>query len=141
MVGWIYQGGEVSDKPPRNTMFGFIYLITYENGKKYIGKRQFFSTVKKNFGKRKLAEMTDKREKTYEMVTKENDWRNYVGSSKRVEGYQIKSKEILEVCNDKLNLTYAEQKWLMRKDVLVDDDFVNDCIGGKFYAGKISKGR
>jgi len=141
MIKWKKDGLEVSDKPVPSLLWGFIYLITYTNGKHYIGKKQFWSVTKKPFGKRKLAAMTDARAKKYEMVTKENDWRTYVGSSKLTKGFTVESKEILEVCYDKINLTYCEQKHLMRADVLVDDTYMNDCIGGKFYAGKIKKGK
>ena len=168
MIKWKYQGGEVSDKAPRLNMFGFIYQINYTNGKHYIGKKQFHSETtqkvlktgvprenSKRIVKRiKLtAEELDARTpvqvktnvKTkaveFEMVIKENDWRKYVGSSKDTKGFKVGSKVILEICYDKINLTYCEIKWMVRKDVLVDDDFVNSNILGKFFAGRISKGR
>lgn len=134
-------GKVLSDKPPPTFMWGFIYEIEYTNGKKYIGKKQMWSVTKKPFGKKKLAEITDKRAKKYEIITKENKWRSYTGSSKLTAGLTISRRTILETCNDKLNLTYCEQKWLMRKDVLVDTTYLNDCIGGKFYSGKIAKGK
>ena len=165
---WIYQGGEVSDKPPKLNMFGFIYQINYTNGKKYIGKKQFHSETTQKVLKTgiprensqritkrikmtadELAERTPAQVKKnvknkmveFEMVIKENDWRTYVGSCKDVKGFKIESRVILEICYDKLNLTYCEIKWQLRKDVLVDDDYVNSNILGKFYVGKISKGR
>jgi len=141
MVEWIKDGLVLSDNPPPPKLWGFVYLITYTNGKHYIGKKQFWSVTKKPFGKRKLAEMTDARAKKYEMVTKENDWRKYVGSSKDTKGFTIKSKEILEICYDKLNLTYCEVKWMIKLDVLTDDTYVNSNILGKFYSGKIKKGK
>ncbi len=168
MVAWSYQGGEVSEKPPKLNMFGFIYQINYTNGKSYIGKKQFHSETtqkvlksgvprenSKRITKRvylssdellnrtPLQVKTDVRTKMveFEMVIKENDWRKYNGSSKDVKGFKIESKVILEICYDKLNLTYCELKWMIRKDVLVADNFVNSNILGKFYVGKISKGR
>jgi len=141
MVNWTMNGNILSDKKPPSNMWGFIYRIDYTNGKSYIGKKQFWSVTKKPFGKKKLAEVTDKRAKKYEMVVKENNWRRYVGSSKLTEGLEIKQKAILEICSDKINLTYCEQKWLMKEDVLVDDTYLNDCIGGKFYSGRIKKGK
>lgn len=141
MVEWTQSGNKLSSKPPPSNFWGFIYIIEYTNGKKYIGKKQFWSVTKKAFGKKKLAEITDKRAKKYEMVTKENDWRKYEGSSKETKGFTIKSKDILELCNDKINLTYCEVKWMMKLDVLVDDSFVNSNILGKFYSGKIKKGK
>ena len=164
---WHYQGAEVSEKPPKLNMFGFIYQINYTNGKKYIGKKQFHSETTQKVLKTgiprensqritkrikmtaaELAERTPAQVKKnvknkmveFEMVIKENDWRKYVGSSKDVKGFKIESKVILEICYDKINLTYCEQKWLMRLDVLCNDKYHNDCIGGKFWSGKIDKG-
>ncbi len=168
MVTWSYQGGEVSDKPPKLNMFGFVYQINYTNGKSYIGKKQFHSettqkvlksgvprensqriTKRVYLSSDELLNRTPLQVKTnvrtkmveFEMVIKENDWRKYNGSSKDVKGFKIESKVILEICYDKLNLTYCELKWMIRKDVLVADNFVNSNILGKFYVGKISKGR
>ena len=141
MVTWEYMGKEVSEKPPKATMFGFIYRIDYTNKKSYIGKKQFFSNRRVPLGKKELELLTDKRASKFKQVVKENDWRGYVGSSKVTKGFVVEKKTILEICYDKLNLTYCEQKHLMRADVLVDEKYANDCIGGKFYSGKISKGR
>lgn len=168
MVKWKYNGSEVSDNPPKSNMFGFIYEIEYTNGKKYIGKKQFHSEttqkVLKTGIQRENSKRINKRVKMnaeelenrttaqkkkdvksklveFEMVIKENDWRKYNGSSKDVVGFKIKSKKIVEICYDKINLTYCELKWMMRKDVLVDDTYVNSNMLGKFFAGKISKGR
>ena len=121
-------------------IFGFIYEIHYTNGKKYLGKRQIWSVTKKHFGKKKLALITDKRLKTYEIITKESKWREYEGSSKLTKGLEIKSKTILEFCKDSKNLTYCEIKHLIRRDVLVDDTYLNDCISGHYYTGQIDKG-
>lgn len=141
MVEWNKDGQIVSDKSPPSRAWGFVYMITYTNGKKYVGKKQFWSVTKKAFGKKKLAELADKRAKKYEMVTKENDWRKYEGSSKETKGFIIQSKAILEVCPDKINLTYCEVKWMMKLDVLVDEGFVNSNVLGKFYSGKIKRGK
>lgn len=141
MVKWLKSGKVVSDKSPNLDMWGFVYMITYTNGKQYIGKKQFWSVTKKAFGKKKMSTINDSRLKKYEMVTKENDWRKYEGSSKETKDFTIASKEILEICSDKINLTYCEVKWMMKLDVLVDDNFVNSNILGKFYSGKIKKGK
>ena len=167
MSRWKYNGYEVSDKPPNLKMFGFIYQINYTNGKSYIGKKQFHSETTQEVLKTGIPRLNSKRitkrvkmtnedlenrtkaqvakkvrfkmvEK--ELVIKENDWRRYVGSSKDTKGFVIESKVILEICYDKTNLTYCELKWMMRKDVLVDDSYVNSNMLGKFFVGKISNG-
>ena len=65
---------------------------------------------------------------------------NYNGSTKNRVGLTIAKKEIIELCSDKINLTYCEVKWMMRLDVLCDDTYLNDNVLGKFYSGKIVKG-
>jgi len=137
MVKWKYEGLEVSNKPPSSTKWGFVYLITYTNGQKYIGKKQFWSVTKKKFGKKQLAEITDNRAKKYTMVTRENDWRKYIGSSKETKHLTVESKEIVEVCEDRINLTYCEIKHMFSQDVLVNRTFLNSNILGKFFCGKI----
>ncbi len=139
MVKWIKFGRLVSSKSPPSTAWGFVYIINYTNGKSYIGKKQFWSVTKKAFGKKKLAEITDRRAKKYEMVTKENNWRQYIGSSKETDGFTIASKEILEVCSDKINLTYCEVKWMIALEVLTKEKYVNSNILGKFFVSKVGK--
>ena len=168
MTKWWYNGMELSNKSPNNAMWGFIYVIEYTNGKKYIGKKQFWSETtmpalkngearpnstrinrRQNMNVEDLANRTKAQLKTnvrtklvpFDVVTKENNWRKYVGSSKLTKGLTIKKRTIIEICSDKINLTYCEQKHLMRRDVLTDDDYLNDCVGGKFYTGKIVKGK
>lgn len=117
-------------------VIGFIYLLTYSNGKYYVGRKLIRSLVRVKPTKAMLA----KRKNAVRMERKNKPFINYEGSSKSTEGFTIVKKEIIELCSDKINLTYCEQKHLMRLDVLCDDTYVNDCIGGKFYYGKIDKG-
>ncbi len=74
------------------------------------------------------------------MSQEKTRWKGYKGSSKLTSKLTIAKKTILEVCCDKINLTYCEQKWLMRLDVLCDDTYLNQNIAGKFFDGKIIKG-
>jgi len=139
-MNWELKGKEVSLNTPPSVVYGFIYLITYTNGQKYIGQKKIWSVTKKKFGKKKLATVTDRRLKTYDVIVKENDWRTYNGSSKNTKEFTIESKVILELCKDKINLTYAELKWIILYDALISSMFMNDNILGKFYSGKIEKG-
>ena len=117
--------------------YGFIYKITnVDNGKIYIGRKTLMSRRKKNFGKKKLSEMTDKRLKTYEYIEKESDWLTYTGSNKTLNG-DIKSgdkviKEIIHFCKNKSEMTYFETKYQFIHSVLETDNY-NDNILGKFY--------
>ena len=126
---------EMSDMP-ENT-WGIVYMITAENGKKYIGKKQIYSVRKRKFGKKESALVTDKRKKLYEMVKKESDWKTYTGSNKELND-DIKNgasykKEILYYCRDKKQLAYLETKELFVREVLEHDEFYNSNISGKFY--------
>ena len=118
--------------------FGFVYEITnIDNGKRYIGKKQVISVTKKKFGKRKLAEITDKRVKRYEMITKEANWYDYIGSSEKLledvkKGDRI-NKVIVEFAFSKAHLTYLETKYQFIEGVIESEDWYNDSILGKFF--------
>jgi len=149
---WTYKGKlitELSDMP--EDVFGFIYKIT--NGKTdeyYIGKKQVVSVRKRNFGKKEIAALEDKRMKKYEMVTKESDWKTYRSSNKQVKGWfdenekalnedrrgdindQLKL-EILRFCSNKKSLTYYELQEQFSHNVLGDELSLNDNLLGKFF--------
>ena len=71
---WIFKSRKISslDQVPSKAI-GFVYKITDSNGKIYVGQKSLFSNRKKNFGKRKLAEISDKRTKKYEIISKESN--------------------------------------------------------------------
>jgi len=149
---WTYKGQlitELADMP--NDVFGFIYKIT--NGKTnqyYIGKKQVVSIRKRNFGKKEIAALQDKRMKKYEMVLKESDWKSYRSSNKEVKSWfdenekaleenrrenindQLKL-EILRFCSNKKSLTYYELQEQFSHNVLADEDSLNDNLLGKFF--------
>ena len=112
---------------------GFIYRIDYTDGSYYFGKKTFIERRKKNFGKKELAKVTDKRLKTYHMIVKESDWRTYEGSCKDVGDRIIAKKTILMLCKTKYQLTFREEELLFNKQVLADDMCLNKCIGGKYW--------
>jgi len=149
---WTYKGKlitELSDMP--EDVFGFIYKIT--NGKTdeyYIGKKQVVSVRKRNFGKKEIAALEDKRMKKYEMVTKESDWKAYRSSNGTVRMWfhendkaleddrrddindQLKL-EILHFCSNKKSLTYYELQEQFAHNVLADECSLNDNLLGKFF--------
>lgn len=136
---WNYQTipvTETSDMP--EDVLGFVYLITTENGKKYIGKKTLFSIRKRKFGKKESALITDKRKKLYEMVKKESDWKTYTGSNKELNddianGVEYK-KEILEFAFGKKQLSYLETKMLFSHGVLeTENEYYNSNINGTYY--------
>ena len=137
-VNWTYKGEDILDVTQMpDDAFGFIYLITADNGRKYIGYKYLYSKRKRNFGKKEIAALPDKRHKTYEYVTKEGKWKEYTGSNDELnalikEGMGYK-KEILYYAFDKKQLTYLELRELYTHRVLESDEFFNSNISGKFY--------
>ena len=140
-MGWIYKGNTITELKdmPKGTI-GFIYKITNgKTGEYYIGKKNVLSTRKRNFGKKEIALLTDKRLKTYEMITKESDWKQYRSSNKQVQDW-FKDKEndqlelrILRFCSNTKSLTYYELQEQFSHDVLGDKKALNDNLLGKFF--------
>jgi len=141
-MSWRYKGDyitELGDMP--ENVFGFIYKITNtETGEYYIGKKQVVSVRKRNFGKKEIAALEDKRVKKYEMVTKESDWKDYRSSNDKVKSWfeteEGRSKcdlEILRFCSNKKSLTYYELQEQFAHDVLGDELSLNDNLLGKFF--------
>ncbi len=138
---WIYNGSfitELNDMPEGT--IGFIYKITNgKTGEYYIGKKNVLSTRKRKFGKKEIALLTDKRLKTYEMITSESDWKSYRSSNKQVQEW-FKDKEndqlelrILRFCSSTKSLTYYELQEQISHDVLGDRRALNDNLLGKFF--------
>ena len=136
---WTYQTQpitEISDMP--KDVYGFVYLITTDRGKKYIGKKVLFSIRKRKFGKKEAELITDKRRKLYEMVKKESNWKVYTGSNRELNediknGVEYK-KEILGYAFTKKHLSYLETKMLFSYGVLeTENEYYNSNINGTYY--------
>ena len=106
--------------------FGFIYEITNNiNNKKYIGKKQCKSKIKRKPLKGKTRNRID---------FKESDWKSYTSSSNILNEEILKhGKEnftfkILKTCDSKWELAYEEIKEQINRDVLLKDDYYNGII-------------
>lgn len=115
--------------------FGFIYVITnLINSKKYIGKKQCFSKIKRKPLKGK---------KRNRIEFKESDWKTYTSSSNDLNediknlGKENFKFEIIRPCNSKWELAYYEIKEQIEQNVLLRDDFYNGIINVRI--GKLSK--
>jgi hypothetical protein len=103
--------------------FGFIYLIINTvNNRKYIGKKQCVSRIKRKPLKGKKNNRIDR---------KESDWKTYTSSSNElnadIEKYG-KDKfifKILRTCDSKWALAYYEIKEQLSEDVLLREDYYN----------------
>ena len=104
---------------------GFVYLITNKNnGKKYIGRKYFYS-IRKVKGKKKR-------------VRKESDWKNYYGSSKDLltdiekNGIINIERKILSLHVTRGDCNYEEVKQQFLNNVLEEDNWYNLNINGKW---------
>jgi len=120
--------------------FGFIYEITNTvTGKKYIGKKQCQSRIKRKPLKGKKRNRID---------YKESDWKEYTSSSNdlnnEIEKYG-KDKfifKILRTCDSKWALAYYEIKEQIDRDVLFKDEYHNgiiNCRIGKAPKAELEK--
>jgi hypothetical protein len=121
---WTYQGNIVEEIP--EDKIGFVYLITnITTGQKYIGKKlaQFKRTRPPLKGK------TRKRKSTVE-----SDWREYWGSSERLQtdvatlGPDKFTREILYYCTSKAEMSYIEAREQFDRRVLESDEYYNGII-------------
>lgn len=136
---WQYQNKEFKTTHIPDNAIGFIYEMTaIVDGKpaRYIGKKDFYSNVKKHMGKRELAALTDKRVKKYTRI-KKIAYENYFSSNLVLKdahkaGVPI-TRRIIHICFSKTELTYMECKYQFAFEVLESDEFLNGNILGKFY--------
>jgi hypothetical protein len=106
--------------------FGFIYEITNTVlNKRYIGKKQCSSRIKRKPLKGKTRNRIDH---------KESDWKTYTSSSNDlIEDIKTYGKDkfifkILRTCDSKWALAYFEAKEQMEKDVLFRKDYYNGIL-------------
>lgn len=134
---WEYQGKKFED--PKD-YFGFIYIIeNLTTGRIYVGQKYFYHTIKKKFGKKRIAQMKDKRAKKWEYVKKDSGWRDYWGSVKgtpnikddKKKGHKFK-RTILKLVSEKRHMLYYETYYQFLYKVLELKSY-NGNINGKFY--------
>jgi hypothetical protein len=116
---WTYQGNTVEEIPEGK--LGFVYLITnLITGQKYIGK--------------KLAQFKRTKPPLKRRSTVESDWRDYWGSSDRLNadvqalGPENFTREILYYCTSKAEMSYIEAREQFDRRVLETDEYYNGII-------------
>ena len=102
---------------------GFVYQITnITNGKKYIGKKNFYFIRSKMIKKKKKK------------VKIESDWKSYYGSNKilledvKSLGKDNFKREIIVLCKTKSEFAYFEAKLQFDNNVLLSDEYYNEWI-------------
>jgi hypothetical protein len=120
---WLWQGREFTTAPEE--WLGFVYLITSPSGKMYVGKKLFWSRIR-----RKPLKGT----RRVRIERKESDWRKYFGSSNELvaelgrTGRSFWTREILHLCESKWECSFAELKIQLALNALVRTDFFNSII-------------
>lgn len=135
---WHYQNLEFNPTEDELSEYvGFVYCITErDTGKKYVGKKFFWST-------RKLPPL--KGQKRKRTVKKQSDWMQYYGSSEELKllvetkGTEAYYREILRLCKTKGECSYYEAKEQFDRDVLLRDDYYNEFIGCKIHSRHLPK--
>lgn len=137
---WLFRNEKFNptlEEITQNGWYGFVYLITNKiDGRKYIGKKFFYSKVTR-------PPLKGKTRKRHEL--KESDWRNYWSSSKIVKslveqhGEENFSREILTLHPNKQETNYHELRAQIIFDVLDSRTengeriFLNENIERRYY--------
>ena len=131
-MNWTYQGEEI-DKIP-DEYEGFVYLITNTtNDRKYIGKK---------LAKFKTTKPPLKGKKNKRRGYKESDWRDYWGSSDKLQadvetlGEDKFTREILYFCTSRAEMSYLEAKEQFDRRVLETEEYYNGIINVRVGGSK-----
>lgn len=134
---WLYEDKEFKPIPDElSSWVGFVYEVQDKsNGKKYIGKKGFWST-------RRLKPLKGKTRKR--VVKKESDWMKYYGSNEQIKllleehGPTRWNRTILRLCKSKGEMSYYEAKLQFDKNVLFDSNYYNEFIGLKIHSKHVA---
>ena len=115
---------------------GFVYVIVEKKtGKKYIGKKFFWSS--------KILPITKTRKRRVKTLV-ESDWMQYYGSSKEVQalveenGPDAYQRIILHLCKSKGECSYYEAKYQFEYDVLLKPkEYYNAFVGAKIHRNHV----
>jgi hypothetical protein len=132
---WYYKGESVETLP--TDCEAFVYLITNNtNGMKYVGKKLA------NF---KLTKPPLKGKKNKRRTTVESDWKQYWGSSDRLNeavaqlGEENFTREILYFCPTRGIASYLEAREQFERRVLEDDNYYNGIINVRIGSSQVLK--
>jgi len=130
---WTYNNKEIKEIP--EGVERFVYIITNTtNNKKYIGKK---------LAKFKTTKPPLKGRKNKRRGYKESDWRDYWGSSDKLNedvqtlGTDKFTREILYYCNSRGLMSYLEAREQFERRVLESDEYYNGIINVRVGGSKI----
>jgi hypothetical protein len=131
-MNWTYQGEKIDTIPDEYE--GFVYLITNTtNDRKYIGKK---------LAKFKTTKPPLKGKKNKRRGYKESDWRDYWGSSDKLQadveqlGADKFTREILYFCTSRAEMSYLEAKEQFDRRVLETEEYYNGIINVRVGGSK-----
>ena len=121
-LNWQYNGIDFTEDLIGDN-YGFVYqIVNLTNGRKYIGKKFFYSSKTKQVkGKKKKYKA-------------QSDWQTYYGSSDTLKqdvlslGHENFSREIIHLCRSKGECGYLEAKEQFIRGVMESDDYYNTWI-------------
>ena len=121
-LNWIYRELDFTEDMIGED-YGFVYIITNEvTGKKYIGKKFFYSAKTKQVeGKKKKIKVP-------------SDWQTYYGSNEElkkdviIHGRESFRREIVHLCKSKGVCGYLEAKEQFVNGALESEDYYNSWI-------------
>lgn len=121
-INWKYNNEDFTEEKIGDN-YGFVYVITNStNGKKYIGKKFFYSSKTKQVkGKKKKIKVF-------------SDWQTYYGSNEElkkdviIHGHDKFTREIIHLCKSKGACGYLEAKEQFVNGVLESDEYYNSWI-------------
>ena len=132
---WIYNDQEFESEDIGDN-YGFVYRITnLENGHDYVG-RKFFWTIKKR------PPLKGKKNKRRETV--ETDWKDYWGSSDRLNkdidqlGKDKFKREIIYLCKTRGETNYMEVYFQITEHVLLREDNYNGIVNVRLGVGSVN---
>jgi hypothetical protein len=132
---WTYKGKKIDQIPEEYE--GFVYLITNTtNNQKYVGKK---------LAKFKTTKPPLKGKKNKRRGYKESDWKDYWGSSDRLNadvnelGAEKFTREILYLCKGRGEMSYIEAREQFDRRVLETDEYYNGIINVRVGGSKILK--
>ena len=126
MIPWSYEGEELKELPEGTE--SFVYLLQFESGHCYIGKKNTKSTRRKKVSGKSRRTVT----------ISESNWRTYLSSSIEVKqriknGEQLVRREILVLCDTVGAASYHEARLQFEHAVLCSDMYLNKWINVKVY--------
>jgi len=133
---WLYNNKPYEpDEEQLKQWVGFVYVITDKsNGKKYVGKKTFWS-------KKTLPPLKGKTKKRRSVVP--SDWQKYYGSSDLVKQLLLEhgesnfTREILYLCRSKGEMGYLEAKEQFDRNVLLDESYYNGIINCRVHRSHV----